>query len=122
MKKILIVEDDTILLSTLADNLSHAGFKIMKASDGEKGLEMALNDNPDLILLDILLPKMDGITFLQKFWRNNEYLKIPIIILTNLSDAESVSHATATGAYTYLVKTDWKIEDVVAKVREKLKE
>jgi two-component system, OmpR family, alkaline phosphatase synthesis response regulator PhoP len=122
MKKVLIVEDEASLLLSLADNLSKEGFDIIKAENGEKGLALALEEKPDLILLDILLPKMDGLTMLKKL-RQDEWGKdAEVIILTNLSDNRSVSDAMEQGSYDYLIKTDWKMGDVIAKVHEKLKE
>jgi DNA-binding response OmpR family regulator len=123
MKKILIVEDDAILLSTLAENLAREGFEIIKAEDGEKGLALALEARPDLILLDLLLPKMDGFTLLKKMREGEWGRRVPVIILTNLSSTENISKALEAmdGLGEYLIKTDWKIEDVITRVREKLK-
>jgi len=124
MKKILIVEDDLILLSTLADNFTKEGFEIVKAEDGEKALASALEARPDLILLDLLLPKMDGFTVLKKLRQNEWGRHVPVIILTNLSSTENIAKALESmdNFQEYLVKTDWKIEDVIAMVREKLKD
>jgi len=119
MKKILIVEDDTILLSTLADNLTQAGFEVIRALDGEEGLAFALEKKPDLILLDILLPKMDGITLLKKLRQDAWGKSVSVIILTNLSSPKDIAEAVEW-AEDYLIKSDWKIEDVIARVREKL--
>jgi len=126
-KKILIVEDDPILLLTLNDNLVSEGFEIIKAKDGEEGLAFALDKKPDLILLDIILPKMDGLTMLKKL-RGDEWGKnVKVIILTNLGSPSDILKALETidsmnALKDYLVKTDWKIEDVVARVRERLNE
>lgn len=123
MKKILIIEDDLALISTLADNLVQEGFEVIKARDGEEGLALALSKKPDLLLLDILLPKMDGFNVLARL-RQDEWGKhLPVIILTNLSSPTDVSKSLEfmDGFHEYLVKSDWKIEDVVAKVRDKLK-
>lgn len=124
MKKILIVEDDPILLSTLADNLVAEGFEIIKAEDGEKALAFALEKKPDLILLDLLLPKMDGFTVLKNLRRSDWGAHVPVIILTNLSSIENIAKTLEfmDDFQEYLVKTDWKIEDVIVRVREKLKE
>lgn len=82
--------------------------------------DVALLWHPDLILLDIVMPKMDGMTMLAQL-REDEWGKTArVITLTNLSDTEKVAEAIEHGSYEYLVKSDWKIEDVVAKVREKL--
>lgn len=123
MEKILIVEDDAILLSTLAENLTREGFEIIKAEDGEKGLALALGARPDLMLLDLLLPKMDGFTLLKKMRESEWGRRVPVIILTNLSSIENISKALEImdGFGEYLIKTDWKIEDVIVRVREKLK-
>lgn len=120
MKKILIVEDDAILLSTLADNFAKEKFKIIKAGDGEAGLAMAISERPDLILLDIVMPKMDGVTMLKKLREHKECLAIPVVLLTNLSYDKEVEEAIKHGASDFLVKANWKIEDVIKRVRQKL--
>ena len=109
------------MLSTLADNLTQAGFEIIKAEDGEKGLVSALDAKPDLILLDILLPKMDGITLLKKLRQDAWGKRVPVIILTNLNSPKDIAEAVEW-AEEYLIKSEWKIEDVIGRVREKLKQ
>jgi DNA-binding response OmpR family regulator len=84
-------------------------------------LEMALNKKPDLILLDLILPEIDGITVLKKLRDSNEGKNIPVIILTNLSSSDLVKKAMAEGSTSYLVKVNWKIDEVVKKVKEELK-
>jgi two-component system alkaline phosphatase synthesis response regulator PhoP len=119
-KKILVVEDEEAILSVLDDNLTQNGFKVFKAIDGKEGLKMALQYHPDLILLDILMPVMDGITML-KLLRNDSWgKKAKVIILTNLNDNESVVNTMELGSYDYLVKSNWKIEDVIDMVKNKL--
>jgi len=119
-KKILIVEDDAILLLTLADNLIQEGFDVVKAKDGEEGLEVALREHPDLILLDILLPKMDGVTMLKELRKDKKCLAIPVILLTNLNYDKEVEEAIKHGASDFLVKANWRIEDVVEKIKQRL--
>lgn len=122
MKKILIVEDDANLLSLLAESFAEAKFEVIKAEDGEQGLALALEKKPDLILLDILLPKMDGYAVLEKL-KNDKYGKnIPVIISTNLNSLADVSKALELMPEIkgYIVKSDWKIEDVIAKAEEVL--
>lgn len=120
MKTILIIEDERPLLTALSSKLSHAGFSILQATDGETGLSTALEKHPDLILLDIVLPKMDGLTMLDLLRRDDWGKTIPIIVLTNLSDAAKFEESMRKNVFDYLIKTDWKIEDVVIKVKEKL--
>ena len=119
-KKILIVEDDHPLRNAIKDKLSKEDFEILEAKNGTDGLATALEQQPDLILLDIIMPKMDGMTMLKKLRADDKGKNIPVIILTNLSDDKEVAESTEGGAYDYLIKSDWKIEDVVAKVKEKL--
>ena len=119
--KILIVEDDESLRNALCDKFIKEGFTVLKAQDGEEGLKMALQQHPDLILLDILMPKMDGLTMLRKFRETDKDKKVPVILLSNLSDVKDISEALSLGAKEYLVKTAWKLEDLVAKVNERIK-
>ncbi|HSE56808.1 MAG TPA: response regulator [Candidatus Paceibacterota bacterium] len=124
-KKIVIeaIEDDALLRTVLRDKFSGEGFQVLEASDGKEGLATALREKPDLILLDIVMPEMDGITMMQKLRQENEWGKhVPIILLTNLSaDNEKINQAIADNepAY-YLVKSNWTMSDLVEKVRERL--
>jgi two-component system, OmpR family, alkaline phosphatase synthesis response regulator PhoP len=121
MKKILIVEDEQTLSKALALKLTSEGFNVLRAQNGEEGLEVALREQPNLILLDIIMPKMDGITMLNKL-REDEWGKdVSVFMLTNLSSAEEVDKATKKGVYDYLVKSDWKLEEIVNKIKEELK-
>lgn len=124
-KKILVVEDEVSQLHALRDKLAREGFLIVEAINGKQGLKRALQERPDLILLDILLPKMDGMTMLKNLRKQNNWGKhVPVIILTNLtSDDEDRMHdITETEPSAYLVKADWKIDEVITKVRERLAE
>lgn len=121
MQKILIVEDDAALREALTIALEGEGFKALKAKDGEEGLKRARADAPDLILLDIVMPKMDGLTVMQKLQEKSETKNIPIIFLTNLSDVDTISKVVKQGMFDYLVKADWDIEDLVGLVKKKLK-
>ncbi len=119
---ILIIEDDHALLNALKDKFTKEGFVVIKAHDGEEGLTMALSDHPDLILLDVIMPKMDGIMMLKALRKDAWGKDAKVIILTNLSDDKRVIEALEQGTHDYLIKADWKIEDVVEKVRKKLHE
>ncbi len=119
-KKILIVEDDDVFLSLLRENFKNTEFEIITAKDGEEGLTKAKEEKPDLILLDILLPKMDGIEMAVKL--KESAMRIPIIYLTNVKDIERISQTMAIsgGEDDYIVKTDVHIEDVINRIRQKL--
>ena len=114
---ILVVEDDLSLRSALADKLSHEGFLVLEASNGEEGLAQVQSQQPDLILLDIVMPRMDGVAMLKALRATPEGKDTKVIVLTNLGENDKVAEALELGAYDYLVKSDWKIEDVIAKVR-----
>ena len=122
-KKILIVEDEESMLDAISDALLSQQFATLMAKDGEEGLGIALKEHPDLILLDILMPKMDGIVMIQKL-RQDEWGKtVPVIILTNVSpNANYVINSVLQNepAY-YLVKSDVKLEGIVDKIKEVLK-
>lgn len=122
-KKILIVEDEEAMQRAISEALSNQELTTLTANDGEEGLRAALKEHPDLILLDILMPRMDGMVMLQKL-RLDEWGKtVPVIILTNVSpNANSVINSVLQNepAY-YLVKSDVKLEGIVGKVKEVLK-
>jgi DNA-binding response OmpR family regulator len=120
-KTILIAEDEMPMLEALATKFKNEGFKVLEAKDGEEALKLAENEHPHLILLDILMPKLDGLGALKKIRGQNKWgEQVPILMLTNLSDPESVSEAANYHVYDFLVKTDWKLDDVVNFAKQKL--
>ncbi|MFA6476303.1 MAG: response regulator [Candidatus Paceibacterota bacterium] len=119
-KTILIIEDEESLAGALHDKFATEGFDALIARNGEEGLSLALQKHPDLILLDIVMPKMDGLTMLKSLREDTWGKDAQVIILTNLSGNGEVSKAINQGVYEYIVKTDIKIEDLVAKVKEHL--
>jgi DNA-binding response OmpR family regulator len=119
-KKVLIVDDERDLREALGAMVEAEGFEVLSAKDGAEGLETALKEKPDLILLDIVMPKMDGFEVLDKLREDEWGKKVQVIFLTVLEDMESVSRAIAQGGHEYLVKTDWALEEVAKKIREKL--
>jgi DNA-binding response OmpR family regulator len=120
MKKILIVEDEPALLAVLVDKLSREQFRCLEAKNGQEGLDIALRERPDLILLDIIMPVMDGMTMLYELRKDAWGRNVPVILLTNLSEAERVAESLRQGVHDYLVKSDWTLEDIVKKIKEKL--
>lgn len=118
MAKILIIEDDAVLQKSLNDYLSSEGFATLCAADGEAGVQKAVAEKPDLILLDIILPKKDGYEVLQEVKANPETLHIPVVLLTNLDGVADVEKALELGATTYLVKADYKLEEVTKKIKD----
>ncbi len=119
--KILVVEDENSLRRALVEKLNHTGYAPIEAKDGQVGLATALKEKPDLILLDIVMPVMDGLTMLAKLRQNAWGHDVPVILLTNLNESKDIAEAIKSGAYDYLVKSDWKLEDVIAVIRQHLK-
>ena len=121
MSKILFIEDEISLQTTLGGALKEAGFEIENAYDGETGLKTAQTSKPDLILLDLILPKMDGFQVLKDLKSGAGTKDIPVIVLTNLESADDVGKVIALGATTYLVKSNYELGDIVTKIKEILK-
>lgn len=119
-KTILIIEDESSLRDPLVKTLIKEGFRAIEAKNGEEGLKIALEKHPDLILLDIIMPKMDGITVMKKIREDEWGEKAKIIILTNLSEGSKINSAMESGVYDFLVKTDWSLSDIVHKVKLEL--
>jgi DNA-binding response OmpR family regulator len=119
-KKVLIVEDEAPLRNALVDVFTLEGFTVLEANDGQQGLEIALREKPDMILLDIIMPIMDGMTMLRELRKDKAYGETAsVIILTNLGmfNEEVSKGVNVVEPAFYLVKTNWAIEDVVKKVK-----
>ena len=121
MAKILFIEDETALQRTLSAVMEQVGHSVTNAYDGEKGLELAQGAPPDLILLDLILPKIDGFEVLKRLKSSPETKDIRIIILTNLEQTQSVEKIIEYGPLNYLVKANYNLDEIVAKIREVLK-
>ena len=117
---VLIVEDDIFLSNIYKTKFEMEGFKVMTAGDGEAGLLVAKKKKPDIILLDILLPKMDGFVVLETLKKDEEAKSIPVILLTNLGQKDDVDKGLALGAVDYLIKAHFKPSETVAKVKKAL--
>ncbi len=119
-KLILVIEDDKSLRDALLFELRKEGFSTDSAVNGQEGLDKIKLKKPDLVLLDLVMPIMDGITMLERLREEDDYKSLPVIMLTNLNEAEQLEYALAYGVKDYLVKSDWKIADVMAKIKAKL--
>jgi two-component system response regulator MprA len=121
-KKVLVVDDEAALRRALVGTLKgEEGFEIFEAADGEEAFLSIQKNHPDLVLLDIMMPKMDGLTVIKKLRAENILGSTKIMFLTNSSELSQIATAMSSGAFDYLVKADWDMKDVVAKVKEKLK-
>lgn len=121
MKTILLVEDEPTLQKTLSLALTQEGYEVKSALDGEIGLRLARETKPNIILLDLILPKMDGFEVLDELKKNDETKDIPVIVLTNLESSQDIEKALSLGASNYLVKANYDLKDVVEKVKDNIK-
>jgi DNA-binding response OmpR family regulator len=120
MKRILFIEDESVLQKTFGEILNQEGYEMISALDGEAGLKLAKAKKPDLILLDLVLPKINGFEVLKKMKEGPETKNIPVIILTNLEGMGDVEKAIEMGAKTYLVKAQYTLEEVIEKIKKVL--
>ena len=122
-KRILIVEDEAALLGVLAEKLAREGFLVSRACDGREGLKEVSRHMPDLILLDIIMPDLDGISMLKKLRDNKTTENIPVIIISNLSEVEKITDILQAkkGVIEHIVKSHWSMSELVAKINQTLK-
>lgn len=121
-KTILLVEDDSFVSDIYQTKIGKEGFKVVPAENGVEAVKRLEEFTPDLILLDIVMPYMDGMEVLRKIKSQERWKKIPIILLTNLSDKEKIEEALGIGANDYLIKSHFTPSEVISKVNMVLKE
>lgn len=121
-KTILFIEDEPALQKTFGDILKQEGYEMISALDGEEGLRKVKEKKPDLILLDLILPKVHGFDVLKQLKEDPETKDIPIIVLTNLEGTGDIEKALELGATTYLVKASYTLEEVIEKIKKALQE
>lgn len=120
MKKVLIVDDEEALLSVLSTKFKEEGVQVFTAENGKKGLEVAFAERPDIIVLDIMMPEMDGFDVMKHLQEDDWGKTVPVILLTNSSSFETISKAVSSGMSEFIVKTELKLDDVVARVKARL--
>lgn len=120
MTKILVAEDDKLISASLCDALKAVGYEPTPAYDGEESVAKAKETMPDLVLLDIMMPKLDGISVLWELKADPNMAKIPVIVLTNIGDVETISKIVQAGAVDYLLKSDQSVDDIIQKVKDVL--
>jgi len=117
-KRILIIEDDKFLRRVMTQKLSKEGFEISEALDGENGLKKAEEENPDLVLLDLILPGIDGFEVLAKMKQNPKIAKTPVIILSNLGQKEDIDKGLKMGAADYLIKAHFTPGEIIDRIEK----
>jgi len=116
-KKILIVEDDKFLRELISQKLSNEGYEIIEAIDGEQGLKAMEKEIPALVLLDLILPGVDGFGVLEKMKQNTSLSGVPVVILSNLGQKEDIEKALKMGANDYLIKAHFTPGEIIQKVK-----
>jgi two-component system, OmpR family, alkaline phosphatase synthesis response regulator PhoP len=119
--KLLIVEDDNAIRTLYTLKLTKSGFEVLEAADGGKGLEMAKKELPDIILLDVMMPVMNGFEVLKELRKSKDTAEIPVIILSNFGEVDQMTQGFVVGATDYLIKAEHTPSDVVDIVNETLK-
>ncbi|PIR73151.1 MAG: response regulator [Candidatus Nealsonbacteria bacterium CG10_big_fil_rev_8_21_14_0_10_36_23] len=120
MKKILIIEDEEIMIDLLQKKLTVEGYEISVARDGKEGLEKMKEVKPDLILLDIIMPKMGGFEVMEEMQKDRELKKIPVIVVSNSGQPVEIDKAQALGAKDWLIKTEFDPQEVIDKVKKQI--
>ena len=115
--KVLVIEDDKFLRDLMIQKLTKEGFSVREALDGEEGLKIAVEDPPDLILLDLILPRIDGFGDLEKMKGEPKLAGKPDLVLSNLGQKEDVTRALSLGAADFLIKSNFTLSEVVEKIK-----
>lgn len=118
-KKILIVEDETII-KALKVKFINAGFQVMTARDGADGMEKLSKDRPDIVLLDLVTPNVDGFGFLKLLRADRDNFDIPVMVFSNLGGLKDINRAKSYGVVGYIIKAQVTLEELVEKVRDYL--
>jgi len=120
-KKILIIEDDVHLRHAVVDKLKSMGYRVMEAEDGNSGLSMAIKERPDLILLDLMLPKMDGLSLLSELRRDDWGKDVPVIVITILNATdERRAKAKELNVVEYIDKSKYQLDEIIQKIKKAL--
>ena len=118
LMKVLLIEDDKFLRTVLERKLLSEGFEVISATNGEEALEKIISDKPDIILLDIILPKKNGFMILENIKKDPELRRIPVLIMSNLGQEEDIKKGISLGANEYFVKAKVSLDDIIKKIKE----
>ena len=119
-KKILIIEDEEIMMDLLKRKLTQEGYEVSVGKNGEEGLRLMREINPNLVLLDIIMPKMGGFEVMEKMQEDKELKRIPVIIISNSGQPVELDRAQKLGAKDWLIKTEFEPREVIEKVKKQL--
>ncbi len=122
MKRILIVEDEEIMLDLLQRKLKTHGYEVLVARDGEEGLKSIKEEKPDLIIMDLVMPKMDGFMVMEEIQKDEDLKKIPLIVVSNSGQPVELNRVRDLGAKDWLIKTEFNPQELVEKIKKQLNE
>ena len=122
MKRILIVEDEEIMLDLLQRKLKTHGYEVLVARDGEEGLKLIKKERPDLIIMDLVMPKMDGFMVMEEIQKDEDLKKIPLIVVSNSGQPVELNRVRDLGAKDWLIKTEFNPQELVEKIKKQLNE
>ncbi len=122
MKKILIIEDNEEIMGLLSQKISDVGYQVIEARDGEEGLRLLRSDQPDLVLLDIILPNIDGLELLKRKQALSETKDIPVVVISNSGAPAEISQARRLGAVDWITKTEFSLQETIDKIEKIIKE
>ena len=117
-RKMLIIEDEASILNGISDKFVHEGFSVIKATDGQEGLDSALKDHPDFILVDNLMPNTDGFYFLENLRRDKWGKNARVIMWSNSQDSVTIARAKKIGILDFIIKSEWEYRDMVKRVKK----
>jgi len=120
MAKILFIEDDPLLVKIYSTRLSADGFEVLSAENGEEGLQMAETQTPALIVLDIMMPRLDGFSVLEKLRASEKTKNTPILVYSNLGQEDEIARAKKMGATDFIIKANLSPTEMIAKIKEYL--
>jgi CheY-like chemotaxis protein len=120
MAKVLVVEDDRFLISAYRAKLSKSGYEVHMAGDGEEALEHLKTEHPDIILLDLVMPRKDGFATLAEIRQIESLKNVPVIVASNLGQKEDIDKAKSLGASDFIIKSDLSMDDLVVKIENLL--
>jgi PleD family two-component response regulator len=119
-RKVLIIEDEISILNGISDKFEHEGFLVTKATNGKQGLDHALKDHPDFILVDNLMPNTDGFYFLENLRKDKWGKDARVMMWSNSQDSVTIARAKKTGILDFIIKSEWEYRDIVKKVKDAL--
>ena len=119
-KKILMVEDEEIMIDLLQRKIAQEGYEIKVARNGEEGLAAMKEEKPDLVLLDIIMPKMGGFEVMEKMQEDKDLKKIPVIVISNSGQPVEIDRAQKMGAKDWLIKTEFDPQEVIEKIKKQI--